>query len=302
MLNLYAKAALCAFKPSKSDIVLPQKQLFNHICLDNDLVAQYNAITGWEDGSASLFLHPLYVQVLSLPMQLRMMVDKTFPFKPIGLVHLANAVTIEHLPSVGQDIDVVCYCGKVYRHKRGVVFSVVTEAKRQGQTMVKASSYYLSRQGSDATIHNSDLSIFNEGLFIQSEAFDDAQRSSEIVDKFYFGHDAGRKYAKVSGDYNPIHLWPVTANLFGFKQAIAHGMLTKAQVISALFKRDEELLQRINNEGKAEIKAVFKAPVMLPNQCDLQMKTSGEDISMQLVSKGKKRDKVHIDVTFAMLN
>lgn len=301
MLNLYTKAALCAFKPAVSDIALPETKLLNRVCPDEDLIAQYNTITGWCDCNAPAVLHPLYVQVLSLPMQLQMMVDKTFPFKPIGLVHLANEVTIEQLPLVGQDIDIVCYFGETYRHKRGIVFSVVTEARRQGKTMIKASSYYLSRHASEATKHSCELLTFSEGQFMQTEAVDEAQHSCETVDRFFFGTDVGRKYAKVSGDYNPIHLWPITANLFGFKQAIAHGMLTKAQVISALFKRDGDLLRRINNEGKAEVKAVFKAPIMLPNHCDLQMKTSDEDILMQLVSKGKKRDRVHIDVKFAML-
>jgi hypothetical protein len=39
--------------------------------------------------------------------------------------------------------------------------------------------------------------------------------------------DIGRRYGAVSGDRNPIHLTAVTAKLFGFQQAIAHGMWTK---------------------------------------------------------------------------
>lgn len=31
-------------------------------------------------------------------------------------------------------------------------------------------------------------------------------------------------------DYNPIHLYPATAKLFGFKQPIAHGMFVAAKV------------------------------------------------------------------------
>src|SRR3546814_15954009 len=36
--------------------------------------------------------------------------------------------------------------------------------------------------------------------------------------------DTGRRYAKVGKDFNPIHLTPFTARLFGFKRHIAHGM------------------------------------------------------------------------------
>ncbi|MDQ9817487.1 MaoC/PaaZ C-terminal domain-containing protein, partial [Acinetobacter bereziniae] len=40
--------------------------------------------------------------------------------------------------------------------------------------------------------------------------------------------NTGRRYAKVSGDFNLIHIHAITAKAFGFKQAIAHGMWSKA--------------------------------------------------------------------------
>ena len=46
--------------------------------------------------------------------------------------------------------------------------------------------------------------------------------------------DIGRQYAKVSGDYNPIHLSAVSAKLFGFPTAIAHGLWNKARTLAAL--------------------------------------------------------------------
>ena len=46
--------------------------------------------------------------------------------------------------------------------------------------------------------------------------------------------DIGRRYAGVSGDPNPIHMYAVTARLFGFKSAIAHGMWSYARVLAAL--------------------------------------------------------------------
>jgi acyl dehydratase len=39
-----------------------------------------------------------------------------------------------------------------------------------------------------------------------------------------FPKDQGTRYAGVVNDYNPIHLYKFTANLFGFKKPIAHGM------------------------------------------------------------------------------
>ena len=45
---------------------------------------------------------------------------------------------------------------------------------------------------------------------------------------------AGRRYARVSGDYNPIHLWPWTARPFGFRAPILHGYALAARTAHTL--------------------------------------------------------------------
>src|SRR5262249_6522169 len=46
--------------------------------------------------------------------------------------------------------------------------------------------------------------------------------------------NAGRRYAAISGDRNPIHLTPLIARAFGQPRPIAHGMWLKARCVSAL--------------------------------------------------------------------
>jgi len=46
--------------------------------------------------------------------------------------------------------------------------------------------------------------------------------------------DAPRAYARLSGDYNPIHLWRWSALLFGQPQPILHGMASAALLCQAL--------------------------------------------------------------------
>jgi len=68
--------------------------------------------------------------------------------------------------------------------------------------------------------------------------------------------DLGRRYAKVAGDYNPIHLYPLTAKALGFRRQIAHGMWTKARCIAALENR---------LPGAVRVDVAFKKPVFLPS-------------------------------------
>ena len=68
--------------------------------------------------------------------------------------------------------------------------------------------------------------------------------------------DAGRRYAKVSGDVNPIHLSGLTAKAFGFKRAIAHGMWVKARVLGALAGRLPDALSRRRRLPQAAVAPV----------------------------------------------
>jgi len=65
--------------------------------------------------------------------------------------------------------------------------------------------------------------------------------------------DVGRRYGAASGDRNPIHLYPLTARLFGFRRAIAHGMWTVARCLAAH-----------GTPAAAVLRADFRAPVPLP--------------------------------------
>jgi acyl dehydratase len=67
--------------------------------------------------------------------------------------------------------------------------------------------------------------------------------------------DLGRRYAAVSGDYNPIHVHPLSARLFGFPSAIAHGMWTKARSLAALEPRLPDAFT---------VEVAFKKPILLP--------------------------------------
>jgi acyl dehydratase len=58
-----------------------------------------------------------------------------------------------------------------------------------------------------------------------------------------------------SGDFNPIHLHPLSAKLFGFERHIIHGMWSAGRILSLFEKRMPESF---------ELTIAFKTPVFLP--------------------------------------
>lgn len=57
--------------------------------------------------------------------------------------------------------------------------------------------------------------------------------------------DAGRRYARLSGDWNPIHLWPQTSRLLGFEQPMVHGMHSAARCEAELMRHLGRPLQQL---------------------------------------------------------
>lgn len=81
----------------------------------------------------------------------------------------------------------------------------------------------------------------------------------EVV-RWSMGPGDGRRYARASGDYNPIHLWPATSRPFGFPRPILHGYCTEARVAHAL------LAHRLGGAPEAlrRLSIAFRAPLALP--------------------------------------
>jgi hypothetical protein len=74
-----------------------------------------------------------------------------------------------------------------------------------------------------------------------------------VVAEWRLAGDVGRRYGAASGDRNPIHLYPLTARLFGFPRAIAHGMWSVARCLAEHGAPQAVL-----------VRAEFRAPVLLP--------------------------------------
>ena len=77
----------------------------------------------------------------------------------------------------------------------------------------------------------------------------------ETVGAWHLPPHEGRLYARASGDWNPIHLWPWSARLMGLKQPIIHGMHTVGKTCA--------LLEQAAGRRIVQLSARFVAPISL---------------------------------------
>lgn len=96
--------------------------------------------------------------------------------------------------------------------------------------------------------------------------------------------DLGRRYAGVSGDFNPIHIHAVSARLLGFPTAIIHGMWTKARCLAAL---DPHLPERFT------VDVSFRKPILLP--ATVQFAERGDERGISFAVRGAGKGTPHLD-------
>ena len=92
----------------------------------------------------------------------------------------------------------------------------------------------------------------------------------------------------ISGDFNLIHIHAVTAKAFGFKQAIAHGMWSKAKALANI-----ELL------AAYEADVWFKLPMYLPST--VEFLTATESKQTDFLIRNVKSKKPHVAGTVKAL-
>jgi acyl dehydratase len=206
------------------------------VAVDRERLAAYDRVCKFPLRDA---LPATYPHMLAFPLHLALMTDPGFPFPALGLVHIGNRI-VQHRP-IGADerLDLRVWATALEPHPRGVKFTLRSEA-RVGDELVWQESSTILKRG-------------------ESSAGEERRPSSDeelpVTATWRLPGDLGRRYASVSGDLNPIHIHPLTAKLFGFPTAIAHGMWTKARCLAAL---DPHLPDRFTFD------VAFKKPILLP--------------------------------------
>ncbi len=213
------------------------------------VVADLGALTRFQQllGSAARDTLPsAYVHTLAFPVAMSVLARPDFPLPLLGMVHLSNEVHQGRQVGAFEALDVVAWTEDLRPHAAGTQVDVVTEASVGGERVWTGRSVYLARgvraRGDDAaTVRRDD----------RRPAFDPPVPTG----LWGLGADTGRRYAAVSGDWNPIHLSGPTARALGMRTAIAHGMYLAARMVDeAVPAPHGALAWRID----------FATPVLLP--------------------------------------
>jgi hypothetical protein len=283
ILPLYARAAapmipgasLLPFVPGRGKEIPEIELTLPGVHADAERVAAYSKVCGF---SLRGHLPPTYPHVLAFPLHMAVMADGSFPFGAVGLVHVANEITQHRRIAVGEQLELQVRPTPLAPHPSGRTFSLITEARVEGELAWESVSTMLRRGKSEGStnVKRDDL----HDLLRSSSEQDDALKGVE----WKLPGDLGRRYASVSGDRNPIHMHSLTAKPLGFKSAIAHGMWTKARCLAAIESR-------LPNRFSVEVR--FRKPIFLPAQ--VEFLSAGDDGQIDFAVRDSKRNIPHLE-------
>jgi acyl dehydratase len=253
------------FKKPKGEKVLPQiSYVVDTLKVDQKHLKSYNEVCGFKNNG---YIPAIYLAVLSQSLQMHMMTSEPFPFAILGLVHIRNQIKQYRKIGVNETLSLSCQYGELQPHDKGVQFDFITHVKAGNDVVVEVVTTYLSRQKTDAKA--------------TAKTAESTAPAYQPNGEWSISENIGRRYALISGDFNLIHLHAITAKAFGFKQAIAHGMWTKAKALASLTLADAYT---------ADVS--FKLPMYLPSQVEFLTDITAKETAFLI--RGSKNQKPHV--------
>ncbi len=210
---------LLARKPALATDTAPRiEAVLEHFVVDRRHLARYRKVCSDRDSAQLPITYP---HVMATPLHLAMIACEAFPVSLFGVVHTRNRI-VQHRPLNVDDVGQIHAWLEGHRETaRGQELDLQTQVRVGGQTVWSETSTFLARRPDRTKVPRAkepSLPILEL-----------PPRQDVTTSTFVVAPGVGRQYARVSGDFNPIHIADAAARFFGFKRAIAHGMWSLAR-------------------------------------------------------------------------
>ncbi len=221
--------------------------------IDGQAAARYARMCGFESGAGVPITYP---HVLAMPLHLRIFAHPAFPLRPMGLIHLSNVIEAPGSLEAGATVDIAVAARNYRRTDAGLCFDMATELRAGDRPLWRETCVFLSRWPEPA-----------ERTGGRPPRPPRAPRDSELLGELTVSLETAWAYARVSADYNPIHLSDRAARYFGLRGSIAHGMWSLARSLAQRPLADVPAGARIDTQ--------FLSPVQLPARVAVKTWTDG---------------------------
>ncbi len=281
VLPAFARAAWSATRSVRTPVTMPDWTVrVAGLSFDRSQVAAYNALCGFANAEQVAMTYP---QVLATPLYLNLMTRPGFPLPLMGLVHVRNSIECRRELAIGEHFDISVGLGATREVRAGLELDLGIALSEVGGDVLWQATMTVLKRG----VRSDDSTLALSGP--KPTQLDGATAEVAVAQylRIQAPEDTGRRYARISQDYNPIHLHAATAKLFGFKRAIAHGLWSKARVLAELQPKLACAPRRFD--------VSFRQPLLLPGRATLRYVEAPTGIEFALLEASG--GKVHLSGT-----
>jgi hypothetical protein len=186
--------------------------------IDAGLAARYAAMCGFDPAQG---LPVTFPHVLATPLHLKIFALSAFALRPMGLIHLSNSIECPGALEAGRRMDITVAACNYRRTDAGLAFDMATTISADGEVLWRETCVFLSRWPEPA-----------ERSGARPPRPPRAPKDSASLAEFDVSLDTAWDYARVSSDFNPIHLNDRAARFLGLRGAISHGMWSLARSLA----------------------------------------------------------------------
>ena len=236
--------------------------------VDLSRLKKYRETCGFGPGDGLPITYP---HVMAAPLQLAVLTHKAFPVRLPGLIHIENEIIQRRPIPENAILDITVEIGPQRETEKGQRFDLVTLVVCNGERVwEEVTSFIAPSRGAR-----------QKGKRSSRIGHEFRDRPDRISSRWDIPSNTGRRYARASGDFNPIHLSVFSARQFGFDKPIVHGMWSLARSVAAL--------ESLCSMDAARIRVRFRKPIPMP--VSVELKTAQTEIStvFSLCEAGHRR-------------
>ena len=202
-----------------------------------------------------------FLYLIAQRAQIALLLEEDFPLPLPGMVHFDNILESRATfdPAAPLSLEVRVF---VEAKKEGSLFPVMeVDFIQKGQTVAHCRSGYFVRRKSSGP---------------KKKREQEAPFPNELEELWHIPVRTGWEYARISGDFNPIHWSTLFAKATGLPGRIIHGWYSVSRVVARLERERTKPANRITVQ--------FKKPVRIPGEVVFGSSSSGDGHNVQLHS------------------
>jgi MaoC like domain len=216
--------------------------------IDKEHLNRYSEICGLEKNSKMPILYP---HVIASSIYMNMLTHKLFPFGLVGSLHLRNHIIQHRQINIDGTFDIKVEVIEQRVVKQGMEFDFTISILIDKERVWESISTWLTRGKFGKEYENSP----------NAEILKTEPEAKHFAD-LYIPKNIGKKFAKITLDYNPIHISRILASLFGLKRDVAHAMWASGNALGKL--------SDVIYDKPTRIDLAFKGPLFLDSKSNVK--------------------------------